>query len=215
MAGRALIAGAGIGGLTAALALARAGFEAAIFERTAVLEEFGAGLQLTPNATRILARLGALEAIQGRALAPRAIRILRGRDGACLSALPLESAQKRWRAPYLVILRADLQRALVERLARETRATLTLGAEIGGLTSDEAGVTIGVKRGAIALHALRRSMDDDAFFDLVRSWTSTYRHGVVSTDDFLTLIGADAAAVLKPWLYEAKLPKLPAGRQRS
>ena len=57
--------------------------------------------------------------------------------------------------------------------------------------------------------------DDDAFFDLVRSWTSTYRHGVVSTDDFLTLIGADAAAVLKPWLYEAKLPKLPAGRQRS
>ncbi|HEY4923114.1 MAG TPA: FAD-dependent monooxygenase [Roseiarcus sp.] len=151
MAGRALIAGAGIGGLTAALALARAGFEAAIFERTAVLEEFGAGLQLTPNATRILARLGALEAIQGRALAPRAIRILRGRDGACLSALPLESAQKRWRAPYLVIHRADLQRALVERLARETRATLTLGAEIGGLTSDEAGVTIGVKRGAIGL----------------------------------------------------------------
>jgi len=54
VAGRALIAGAGIGGLTAALALARAGFEAAIFERTAVLEEFGAGLQLTPNATRIL-----------------------------------------------------------------------------------------------------------------------------------------------------------------
>jgi salicylate hydroxylase len=151
VAGRALIAGAGIGGLTAALALARAGFEAAMFERTAVLEEFGAGLQLTPNATRILARLGALEAIQGRALAPRAIRILRGRDGACLSALPLESAQKRWRAPYLVIHRADLQRALVERIARETRATLTLGAEIGGVTSDEAGVTIGVRRGAIGL----------------------------------------------------------------
>jgi salicylate hydroxylase len=76
---------------------------------------------------------------------------LRGRDGACLSALPLESAQKRWRAPYLVIHRADLQRALVERIARETRATLTLGAEIGGVTSDEAGVTIGVRRGAIGL----------------------------------------------------------------
>jgi salicylate hydroxylase len=151
VAGRALIAGAGIGGLTAALALARAGFEVAVFERTAVLEEFGAGLQVTPNATRILAALGALEAVQSRALSPRAIRILRGRDGAVLSTLPLESAQARWGAPYLVIHRADLQRALVERVAREPGITLTLGAEVGGLTSDDAGVTAGVKRGAIGL----------------------------------------------------------------
>ena len=151
MAGRALIAGAGIGGLTAALALARAGFEVALFERTAVLEEFGAGLQLTPNATRVLDGLGALEAVQSRALAPRAICILRGRDGANLSALPLESASRRWGAPYLVIHRADLQRALVERIARAPNITLTLGAEVGGFASDEAGVTIGVKRGAIGL----------------------------------------------------------------
>ena len=151
MAGRALIAGAGIGGLTAALALAKAGFEVALFERTAVLEEFGAGLQLTPNATRILARLGALEAIRSRALAPKAIRILRGRDGATLSALPLDAAEARWGAPYLVVHRADLQRALVERIARERGVTLTPGAEIGGLTSDASGVTVGVKRGAIAL----------------------------------------------------------------
>ena len=151
MAGRALIAGAGIGGLTAALALARAGFEVAVFERTAVLEEFGAGLQLTPNATRILAGLGALEAIQSRALSPRAIRILRGRDAAALSALPLESAAARWGAPYLVVHRADLQRALIERIAREPQIALTLGAEIGGLTSGDDGVTAGVKRGAIGL----------------------------------------------------------------
>ncbi|WP_158814035.1 FAD-dependent monooxygenase [Methylocapsa sp. S129] len=151
MTGRALIVGAGIGGLTAALAIAKAGFEVAIFERTAVLEEFGAGLQLTPNATRILERLDALEAVQSRALAPRAICILRGRDGALLSRLPLESAQRRWGAPYLVIHRADLQRALVERVAQAPNITLTLGAEVGGVTSDESGVTIGVKRGAIGL----------------------------------------------------------------
>ena len=87
---RALIAGAGIGGLAAALALSRAGFEVAIFERAAVLEEFGAGLQLAPNATRVLARLDALEAVRSRALTPGAIRILRGRDDATLSTLPLE-----------------------------------------------------------------------------------------------------------------------------
>src|SRR5450631_4070442 len=108
MSGRALIAGAGIGGLTAALALARAGFEVAIFERTAVLEEFGAGLQLTPNATRVLAKLDALELVRARAMAPRAIRILRGRSGAQLTALPLASAEARWGAPYLVLHRADL-----------------------------------------------------------------------------------------------------------
>jgi salicylate hydroxylase len=151
VSGRALIVGAGIGGLTAALALAKAGFSVAMFERAAALEEFGAGLQLTPNATRILAGIDALEAVQSRAMTPRAIRILRGRDGAQLSALPLKAGQKRWGAPYLVIHRADLQRALVERVAREPNVMLTLDAEVGGLTSDEAGVTIGVKRGAIGL----------------------------------------------------------------
>jgi salicylate hydroxylase len=149
--GRALIAGSGVGGLTAALAAARVGFEVALFERTAVLEEYGAGLQLSPNATRVLERLGALGSVERRALAPRAIRILRGRDGSTLSRLPLESAQSRWGAPYLVVHRADLQRALVEAIARESGVTLTLGAEVAGLTSDANGVTIGVKRGAIAL----------------------------------------------------------------
>ena len=148
---RALIAGAGIGGLAAALALSRAGFEVAIFERAAVLEEFGAGLQLAPNATRVLARLDALEAVRSRALTPGAIRILRGRDDATLSTLPLNSAEKRWGAPYLAIHRADLQRALVERIARAPNIALTLGAEVGGLAGDEAGVTIGVRRGAIAM----------------------------------------------------------------
>ena len=146
---RVLIAGAGIGGLSAALALGRAGFEVGLFERAAVLEEFGAGLQLTPNATRVLARLDALEAVRGFALAPRAIRILRGRDDARLARLPLEGAEARWGAPYLVLHRADLQRALIERIARQPGVALTLGAEVGGFAGDEASVTIGVKRGLV------------------------------------------------------------------
>jgi len=70
------------------------------------------------------------------------------------------------------------------------------------------------KRGALALHGLRTAIGDDAFFDVVRSWTATYRHSVADTDDFLALVGDDAAQVLKPWLFEANLPKMPAGRQR-
>ena len=59
---RALVAGAGIAGLSAALALARSGYEAIVFERAKQLAEFGAGLQITPNASRILRKLGVLEA---------------------------------------------------------------------------------------------------------------------------------------------------------
>jgi salicylate hydroxylase len=151
VAGRALIAGAGIGGLTAGLALGRAGFDVAIFERTRVLEEFGAGLQLTPNATRVLARLDALDVVRERALAPQFINILRGRDNRRLATLPLGSAQARWGAPYLVIHRADLQRALLERIAGERNIRLTPGIEVGGVAADTDGVTLGVKRGLIGL----------------------------------------------------------------
>ena len=73
------------------------------------------------------------------------------------------------------------------------------------------------KRGALSLHALRRSLGDDPFFEIVQRWTGTYRHGVVSTEDFLALIGTDGAEVIRPWLFSARLPKLPtssAGRRR-
>ena len=77
---RALIAGAGIAGLTSALALAKVGVGSIVFERAAAWEEFGAGLQLSPNATRVLGALGALDSIAELATRPHAIRILRGRD---------------------------------------------------------------------------------------------------------------------------------------
>ncbi len=150
MARRALIAGAGIGGLTAALALARGDFKVEIFERAPVLQEFGAGLQLTPNATRVLERLGVLEAVRGLATAPRAIRILRGGDDAELARLPIADAERRWGAPYLVIHRADLQRALAEAATRLPNVALHLGSEVAEMRDDEAGVTIEVRRGATA-----------------------------------------------------------------
>ncbi len=68
----ALIAGAGIGGLTAALCLARIGWRVSLLERAPLLEEVGAGLQLSPNASRILNDLGVLARLEGASLAPRA-----------------------------------------------------------------------------------------------------------------------------------------------
>ncbi|WP_433323592.1 M1 family metallopeptidase [Spirillospora sp. CA-294931] len=65
------------------------------------------------------------------------------------------------------------------------------------------------KRGALTLHALREAMGDDAFFSMLRVWTSQNRHGTVTTEDFTVLAGRHAApALLEGWLYQEALPRL-------
>jgi salicylate hydroxylase len=148
---RALVVGAGIGGLAAALALARQGFGVDVFERAPALQEFGAGLQLTPNATRALARLGALAAAREVASAPRAVRVLRGADGAELARLPVEAAERRWGAPYLTVHRVDLHRVLAEAAAATGTVALHFGAEVAGVASEAEAASIDIKRGAAPL----------------------------------------------------------------
>lgn len=148
---RALIAGAGIAGLTSALALAKAGIGSIVFERAAAWEEFGAGLQLSPNATRVLRALGALDSIAELATRPRAIHILRGRDDTPLCVLDLTRAQSRWGAPYLVVHRADLQRRLAELCAREPSIEIRLGQELVGYGANAEKVKATFKRGLISL----------------------------------------------------------------
>src|SRR5215470_19306664 len=76
-----IVAGAGIGGLTAALALARNGFRALVLEQAERLEETGAGIQLSPNAARILIDLGLKERLRPLATAPAALRVLSAASG--------------------------------------------------------------------------------------------------------------------------------------
>jgi aminopeptidase N len=73
------------------------------------------------------------------------------------------------------------------------------------------------KRGALAVHAMRMAAGDEAFFGFLHHWTAKNRHGSVSTGAFIVaanafIPGLDAAAVLRPWLYEAALPALPSPR---
>jgi salicylate hydroxylase len=139
---RALISGAGIGGLTAALALSDVGYYVTIFERAPALEAFGAGLQLTPNANRILSDLGMLDEIRSLATEPRALRILRGRDDTELAALRIADSDRRWGAPYLVIHRADLQAALARAVGGRAAIDLRLGSEVTGFRLDAKSVEI-------------------------------------------------------------------------
>ena len=71
-----IIAGAGVGGLTAALALAGRGIESIVCERAPELSEVGAGLQLSPNATRILQSIGVLEQLQLTATPVQSIELV-------------------------------------------------------------------------------------------------------------------------------------------
>lgn len=145
---RAIIAGAGIGGLATAMALSRAGLDVTIHERSERLEEFGAGLQLTPNATRVLSRLGALEFVSALATTPTSICVLRGSDDHVLTRMPLDNAERRWGAPYLTIHRADLQRALAEVVLRQRNAELKLGSTVLNAASHRDRVAVGLENGS-------------------------------------------------------------------
>ena len=104
-----IVAGGGIGGLTAALALSRAGFRVRVLERSAEFAELGAGLQLAPNATRILARLGVLDKVVAAGVLPRRLVLRSALTAAELTALDLGPAfLRRYRAPYVVMHRSDL-----------------------------------------------------------------------------------------------------------
>jgi salicylate hydroxylase len=142
-----VIAGAGIAGLTAALAFAAKGHAVRILERSEKLEEVGAGLQLSPNATRILRRLDVLEVLEPRAVRPDAVILRQASDLRELARVPLgDFAERRWKAPYLVAHRADLQNALMERVLGERSIELTTGANVrkASLSAHSAGVSIEV-----------------------------------------------------------------------
>jgi len=72
------------------------------------------------------------------------------------------------------------------------------------------------KRGALTLHAVRLTLGDDLFFRMLREWTDKYRHGSVTTEDFVSHVddfsGHDLAPLLHSWLFENALPRLPRKR---
>ncbi len=122
------IAGAGLAGLGAAIALKLAGFPVEIFEREQALQPIGAGIQLGPNATRILENWKL--SLVGTAFEPEAIEIHNARSGALLNSIPLGStARARYGAPYVTLLRRDLHTALLHR-ARDLGIPIRYGSPV-------------------------------------------------------------------------------------
>jgi salicylate hydroxylase len=135
----ALVIGAGIGGMAAAIALRRAGVDVSLFEQTIAQREVGAGIQISPNASRLLGRYGLGEAMARVAVRPSAIVFRRWQDGRVLGREELgDSIESQYGAPYYHFHRADLIELLAEAFGR---GNIELGRRLAHIEQDESGVT--------------------------------------------------------------------------
>lgn len=120
-----LIVGGGIGGLTAALAVAKTGRAVTVLEQAPEFSEIGAGLQVAPNAMRVLNKLGLFEAIREVAWFPKRLVLMDAKNAQELSALDLGDAfLARYGFPYAVMHRADLLNLLFEACQKSGLVTL-------------------------------------------------------------------------------------------
>jgi salicylate hydroxylase len=127
---RVAIIGAGIGGLAAAVALRQRGFEVELYERAEKLEEVGAGVQIGPNAVKVLRALGLEDELLRNAFEPLSIMSLTFDEGRLRFRQPLKTvAREKYGAPYLTAHRADLHN-LLRRAVGD--APLRLGADCIG-----------------------------------------------------------------------------------
>lgn len=135
------IAGGGIGGLATALALSDHGIASDVYERRAAFPEEGAGIQIGPNGTRILQRLGVTKLLQDRAATPDALSVRDGKTGRELTRLPLGSwIAERHGSPYWTAHRKDLHSALRQCAEANRLIQLRTGVEIVSFNNETDGI---------------------------------------------------------------------------
>jgi 3-hydroxybenzoate 6-monooxygenase len=145
-----LIVGGGIGGLAAALALSRKGRRVHLIEKDDEFGEIGAGLQLAPNASRVLDRLGVLDEIAKSAVYPKRLVWRDAVTGKLLTAVNLgEPFQQRYRYRYIVMHRADLLNVLLETCRSSTRISLETGKRAIAVEDSGDSARVGCADGAV------------------------------------------------------------------
>lgn len=148
MKGEILVAGGGLGGLAAALAARKAGWDARVLEQAAAFSEVGAGIQLGPNATSILRGWGLLEgelaSLVGR---PQWLRVRDAVSGRELATLQVGAFEQRYGAPYFTVHRADLQNALLQA-ARQGGVRLHTGMRVQDVREEASTVSVQTSAGA-------------------------------------------------------------------
>jgi 2-polyprenyl-6-methoxyphenol hydroxylase-like FAD-dependent oxidoreductase len=138
-----LVAGGGIGGIAAALALVRRGFDVKVLEQAAQLGEIGAGIQLGPNAFAAFDALGIGEIARGRAVYTDEMVMHDALDESLVGRIPTGAAfRARFGNPYAVIHRADVHGALLEGARATGRVEVATSTQVRQVEQDESGVTV-------------------------------------------------------------------------
>jgi 2-polyprenyl-6-methoxyphenol hydroxylase-like FAD-dependent oxidoreductase len=150
-----VVVGGGIGGMAAALALARTGLPVRLIERAAQFSEVGAGLQVGPNAVRVLDRLGVLERIQALASFPEQAVIADAITGEMLTRMDLQGPMvERFEFPYLVLHRNDVLTVLLDACRAEPGITLENGRTLAEVVDEGSRVRIALTDGTELTAAL-------------------------------------------------------------
>jgi len=148
---RILIAGAGIGGLTAALALLRNGIDVEVYEQATELKEVGAGVQLAANGTRVLYALGVGEELKSLSCEAQGKEIRLWNTGETWKLFDLGPVSiERYGFPYFTVYRPDLLEVLARAVRREKPDAIHLGARCVGFTQDDDSATLRLESGASA-----------------------------------------------------------------
>ncbi len=163
----AIVVGAGVAGLTAALSLAERGRRVTILEQSAQMSEVGAGLQISANGARVLEKLGVLQRVSSNWLQPERVTLASGQTLADLASVPLgRFGQERWGGPYGVLHRATLQQALLGKVKENGLITLKLGTRIERPTKEalenEAGMHASLFVGADGVWSKMRTLVEGA-----------------------------------------------------
>jgi salicylate hydroxylase len=147
---RILIAGAGIGGLSAALCLEKAGHEVKVFEPQVGFDEIGAGIQCGANALRVMGYLGLLDQLQALAVTPENVLFRDYQSGETLYDMRLgQTYTDKYGAPYYHLHRADLHKVLVEALARRAPSALELNAGVTEFIESPTDVSVTLSDGRV------------------------------------------------------------------
>jgi salicylate hydroxylase len=187
-----LVAGGGIGGLAAALALVRRGFSVQVFEQAPEIGEIGAGIQLGPNAFTAFDALGVGEAARSRAVYVERMLLMDALDGSTVVSLPVGDAfRSRFGNPYAVIHRADAHGALLDGVRGRDDVLLATSTRIERIEQDGEGVVAIDQHGArhrgaalVGCDGVRSAVREQLVGDPVRVSGHVVYRAVVEAADF-------------------------------
>ena len=198
-----IVAGGGIGGLAAALALAQRGFRVKVLEQTAEIGEIGAGVQLAPNAFAAFDALGVGPQARGRAVYNDRLVMMDAIDESVVAEIPTGDAfRTRFGNPYAVIHRADVHLSLLEGVRALPGVELQTSTRVVGFEPADDGVVVfdaegGTHRGLalVGCDGVKSAVRAQTVGDEVRVSGHVVYRAVVDVEDFPEDLRWNAAAV--------------------